>query len=164
METAKLPTAAKVFGILHCVFGGFGLVVSPINFFTIGIATQMYEQMGMGDSLINWMKISIYLAPIFALITVILGVGLLMKKPWGHQGAVIYAIFMIGFTLISSTITTIGMVQLLGTNTSSAEAAGRAIGGVIGGVFGGLAACIYPALLLFFLTRPVVKDFYARYQ
>lgn len=88
----------------------------------------------------------------------VFGVGLLLKKPWGHKGAIIFGIISIVSVVIN----------FLLVMTSFGPAAGggdpRAIGVMISGMIGGALGMVYSCLTVFFLTREKVKSFYARYQ
>jgi hypothetical protein len=159
MQTSNnVPTPAKVFGILHCVFGGWGLAVSPLNFLGLENALKLYRDLGVGELLLSWLPISIYIAPLMSLTMLVFGVGLLLKKPWGHKGAIIFGIISIVSVVIN----------FLLVMTSFGPAAGggdpRAIGVMISGMIGGALGMVYSCLTVFFLTREKVKSFYARYQ
>jgi hypothetical protein len=159
METSNnLPTAAKVFGILNCVFGGLSLAVAPVNFVGLENNLNVYRDLGMGELLLSWLSISVYISPVLALVLLVLGVGLLLKKPWGHKGAIIFAIISIVVAIINFLLVIISFGQAAGGGDP------KAIGGMIGGAIGGALGMIYPILTVFFLTREKVKSFYARYQ
>jgi hypothetical protein len=165
METVKLPTAAKVFGILNCVFGGFALVVSPLSLLQVGSMTEIYQKIGLNSFTISWLSFTIVIAPVMALALLAFGIGLLLKKPWGRVGSVFYGLGVVALNILTILILGIGVLAAFGS-IGSEDATTRAglIGGAIGGLVGGVFGSIYPGLLAFFLSRPVVKDFYARYQ
>jgi hypothetical protein len=151
MESQTVPSSVKVFGILNIVFGSFGLVTSPLGLLSLDQSIQIFQNFGASPLVIGWVRLSAWLSPLMALILLTLGIGLLMKKPWGRSGSVIYAFVSIAIGILS-------MVVIVGAFSSGLESSDpAAIGGMIGGVVGGLVGLIYPILTIIFLNKPNVK-------
>jgi hypothetical protein len=163
-STSNLPTAAKVFGILNCVFGGFSLAVSPFSFLSLGQAREIYEKIGLNDLTINWMIVTLCLAPILAAVLLACGIGLLLKKPIARKGSIWYGLVVIGLNGLTLLVLGAGVIGAMDAVSGDSAATAGLIGGVIGGIIGGFLGCIYPGLLAFFMSRPNIRDFFARYQ
>jgi hypothetical protein len=165
METSNnLPTAAKVFGIINCIFGAFSLATSPFALTSIGQAREIYEKIGLNDLVINLLFFTVFLAPVMAAVLLACGVGLLLKKPLARKGSVWYGLFVIGLNILTVIILGVGFLGAMGTVSGDGAATAGLVGGVVGGLIGGAIGCIYPGLLAFFMSRPNIRDFYARYQ
>ncbi len=143
------PVAVKVFGILNIVFGSLGLVTSPLNFANLGQAVEILGAQGFYR---QWLYLSAGIAPIMALILLILGIGLLRYAEWGRRGTVIYSWFSIALVIVSSLITITSLASQLGDSNPAV------IGAIIGGVIGTIIGLIYPIVSLIFLTRPSARD------
>ncbi|MGB3492923.1 MAG: hypothetical protein WBA57_09355 [Elainellaceae cyanobacterium] len=152
MASSK-STAVKVFGILSIVFGALTLSTSPLGIVGLGSTLQ---QLGASGFLATWITVTTFLAPIFGIISIVLGIGLLKYAEWGRKGSIYYAIFTIAFNILSAALMGLGMSAAISANAGP-EAAAVAAGIVIGAIIGGLFTMIYPVLVLIFLTRPTAK-------
>ncbi|NJO52413.1 MAG: hypothetical protein HC840_26825 [Leptolyngbyaceae cyanobacterium RM2_2_4] len=151
MEGQTVPSSVKVFGILNIVFGSFGLVTSPLGLLNLNQSIQVFENFGASPLTISWIRFSAWLSPLLSLALLILGIGLLMKKPWGRSGSIIYSYISIALGVLS-------MILVVGAFSSGLESGDpAAIGGIIGGVIGSLVGLIYPILTIVFLSKPNVK-------
>jgi hypothetical protein len=160
LEGRPIPVAVKVFGILHTVFGSFGLVTAPFGFLNMDTSLALYQSLGMGDLIIQWLRISIIISPFFSIALLALGIGLLLKKPWGRSGSIIYGYAAIALAIINAIIFAISLSQATGAATGATDAGvqqATAIGGMIGGIFGALAGSIYPILTIIFMSKANVK-------
>lgn len=151
MESQSVPGSVKIFGILNVVFGSFGLVTTPFSLTKLDESIQVFEQLGASSLAIQWIKISSWLSPLLSLTLLVLGIGLLMKKPWGRTGSVAYAFFSIALGILSMIL----ILRAFSGGASSGDP--TAIGGIIGGAIGGLVGLIYPILTIVFLNKPDVK-------
>jgi hypothetical protein len=163
-STSNLPIAAKVFGILNCIFGGFTLATSPFGLMSLGQAKEVYEQIGLGGLTANWLIFTVMLAPLVAAVLLACGVGLLLKKPLARKGSVVYGLFVIGLNALTLIVLGVSVIGALGSGSTDGATTAGLIGGVVGGFIGGTVGCIYPGLLAFFMSRPNIREFYARYQ
>jgi hypothetical protein len=151
MEGQTVPGSVKVFGILNIVFGSFGLVTSPLGLVSLDQSIEVFESFGANPMAIGWVRASAWLSPLMALALLILGIGLLMKKPWGRSGSIIYSYIAIAIGILS-------MIFIVGVFSGGLESSDpAAIGGIVGGVIGGLVGLIYPILTIIFLSKPNVK-------
>ncbi|MBD1866382.1 hypothetical protein H6F88_26940 [Oculatella sp. FACHB-28] len=151
MEGQTVPSSVKVFGILNIVFGSFGLVTSPLGLLSLDQSIEFFENFGANSATIGWFRASAWFAPLMALALLILGIGLLMKKPWARSGSIIYAYIAIAIGILNM----IFIVGIFSGGLASSDPA--AIGGIVGGVVGGLVGLIYPILTIIFLSKPNVK-------
>jgi hypothetical protein len=148
------PTSVTVFGVLNCVFGGLGLLCTPISA-VLGLAS-MYKTMGVTPAYTAWNIIAAVIGFGFSIWLITLGIGLLTMKRWARRGSVIYASAIIVWVFLGVGINIAAI--FLGWITIPEQQMAGYIGGTCGGLCGGL---IYPVLLLIFMLTPKVKDAFA---
>ncbi|HXS69755.1 MAG TPA: DUF4339 domain-containing protein [Candidatus Polarisedimenticolia bacterium] len=146
---AKPPGTIKVFGILNIVFGGLALLCSPFSFVAIAMSSK---QMGYSSFMMNWIIFSVIITIIGGAILLASGVGLLKMKEWARKLAVYYAVFACIMPIISALVTFTHPVAA-GPNPEFQKMA-QSIGAVVGIVI----AWTYNGLLIYFLTKPAVKE------
>jgi hypothetical protein len=164
----KRPTSVTVFGVLNLVFGFLGIcgVAAGALSFAIpqnpDMPNPVMEIMATNVVYSTFTKVSLGCSAIATLVLIAAGIGLLGMKPWGRMASIGYGIYAIVMGLVGLVINAVYVSMPLMQQASEMqgpEAAG-AIGGAIGGVVGGCIGLVYPALLLFFMTRPnVVQAF-----
>jgi len=147
--TKPAPASIKVFGIINIVFGSLGLLCSPLSF--VGIKASL-EIMGNTPLMHAYLVFSAVWGVIGAIILLATGIGLLRRMEWARKVAVIYAIVAAVLGVIGIVITMVAF----GGNTSTP--APQRIGGMIGAVIGGGIGLVYSCLLIYFMTRPEVKE------
>jgi hypothetical protein len=147
----QAPVAIRVFGILYIVFGGMGLLCSPMTL--LGLA-QMRTLLGNNPAAMGFFIFSGVLSIISAAVMLAAGIGLVRNREWARRLAVIYSWASIVLGLVSTVLT---VMFLAGRAGSAPELWGGLIGGVIGGLFG----LAFNGLTIYFLTRPAVKDYLA---
>jgi hypothetical protein len=101
MASRSVPTSVRVFGIVNTAFGTLGLLSALNNAVNMGKAKAAYKAMNMPDGLIQLANVQMVIAPIMSLLLLALGIGLLMKQPWSRSASVYYAMFVIGFGVLS---------------------------------------------------------------
>jgi hypothetical protein len=148
---AQAPVAIRVFGILYIVFGGMGLLCSPMTL--LGLA-QMRTLLGNNPAAMSFFAISGVLSIFSAGVMLAAGIGLVRQREWARRLAVIYSWVAIVLGLVSTVLT----VMFMAGRTGSAP---EMLGGLIGGVIGGLFGLVFNGLTIYFLTRPAVKEFLA---
>lgn len=162
------PASITVFGILNIVFGLLGLcgVVGAVAAFFLPIApgTELpAAKLMQNEAYRIFMFITIPLGFIATVALVAGGIGMLQDKGWGRTLSVWYAIYTLvsGFIgiLVNLFLVMLPTLQMLDGLPAGPEKAG-AIGGMVGGTFGGCIGLIFPALLLYFMTRPHVKAYF----
>lgn len=161
------PTSILVFGILNLVFGGLGLC-APISLMQLFVdvpgqpPNPVIERMKDDALLYNWIVVSTIIGLVLAVALIVAGIGLIREKAWGRSLSILYAwiaivVGVVG-TVVMAILLLVPMVQELSGQSTPEE-----IGGVIGGVAGGIGGCfglIYPLLLLIFMNRRVVREFF----
>lgn len=145
------PVAIRVFGILYIVFGGMGLLCSPVTL--LGLA-QMRTMFGGNPGAMAFFIASGVLSIISAAVMLAAGIGLVRNREWARRLAVIYSWASIVLGIVSTVIT----VALMSGRAGSAP---EMVGGLIGGIIGGLFGLAFNGLTIYFLTRPAVKDYLA---
>lgn len=155
LQVVEKPTSVKVFGILNIVFGGLGLICTPLGLL-VGVAA-MQKTMEATAAYKMWTLASGFIGIGFAIWLLVVGIGLVMMKRWARRGSVAYACVIIFWNIIGAGVN-IAALSLKWINLPEAGLPGF-IGGMVGGMCGGL---IYPILLLIFMqTGKVRKAFVA---
>jgi hypothetical protein len=163
IKNMQRPTSVTVFGILNIVFallGIFGVAASLLLFAAVGTNSNnpVIQIIQDNPSYAAYLKFSIVVGVVVALILLATGIGLLMLKPWARVISIIYGVYAI-FSVIGNTIANYYFVTkplLEKAQTEQGPEAARAVGGAIGGMLGGCFGLIYPILLLIFMMRPKV--------
>lgn len=150
----SVPTSVKIFGILHIVFASFSLVTSPLGIANLEQSLAIFQELGIGGITLTWLRISTYLSPVLAIALLILGIGLLKRKPWGRSGSIIYAYITIAIAILGGIMIAVGFSGATGSgDQSGAVAAGAMVGAVLSAVLG----MIYPILTIVFMSKANVK-------
>jgi hypothetical protein len=148
------PTSVTVFGVLNCVFGGLGILCTPISI--VGIMMPN-PQMEIAPPYKIFLLVSSVAGICFAGWLLSLGIGLLKFKGWARRGSVIYACIAIVWCIFGLILSVVAMSQGWMTAPEGAAKAGI-IGGMVGGICGGILGMIYPVLLLIFMLTSKVKE------
>lgn len=178
------PSAIRVFGILHLVLAGIGLLFGVLSLFTnqmnsmfINSRSPGYEAQLRYTEEVEWVSIltGVFIMMLAGLLTVA-GIKLVRSQPdgvaWSHR----YAWTSIATKLISLVITVAVLLPAMhrmigglmpppsGMPPASAAAFSNMMQTVmsVSVVAGPILSCIYPGLALFFLSRPQVKEWVAR--
>ena len=157
------PTAVTVFGILNIVFGVFAIIgmVASAAVLSMGQpgANPALETMMQSGVAGAWMKISMVLGGIAAIVEIVSGIGLLQLQEWGRKAALGFAAYSILAAIVSAFINfTFVVMPMMNQSGTSADPAMKAmaIGGAVGTVIGSCGGLVYPLFLLFFMTRPEI--------
>lgn len=160
------PTSVTVFGILNLAFalmGLCGLGASVAMFFIPvdpNIPNPAIEIMQSNAAYRSYMIGSIAMGFVSTIVLAVAGVGLLTWRKYGRTASIFYGWFAI-LSMIVGTI--VNWIFIFGPMVEQAQKANGpemagAIGGAIGGSIGSCVALIYPAILLFFMSRPNIKN------
>lgn len=184
-NSAKPPGQIKVFGILHLVFAGLGLVMQLFSVLMRGVNENLYaaqEKMGgqqamqarlsrqMGQSMesITWFQFGI--AVILSTLLILGGIGLLKSRASGLKWSITYAWTAIALRVLTVVVCLVvvlpkmnaameGMVHGMGGSGGKVEETTLAVvkgSMMVGLVLGPLFYCIYPVLVLLLLSRKKV--------
>ncbi|NJP11867.1 MAG: hypothetical protein HC866_22305 [Leptolyngbyaceae cyanobacterium RU_5_1] len=118
--------------------------------------SAVYEKLGFGSITLEWFKVSVFLAPVLAITFQVLGIGLLMKKPWARSGAVNFGYVSIVITILDGILTVAGFPGSPGSDNPNAGAMG--MGGLILGILRAILGSIYPLLTIILLNQPIVRE------
>jgi hypothetical protein len=157
------PTAVTVFGVLNLVFGGLGLLCTPISLIMLFYQAQQGNPMSRildENAAYRVYLIAAAVAGVLAaLVLIAAGIGLLQMKSWARLTSIGYAIFGIvtGVVAIIVNVVFIFGPMMTQARDGGPEAA-AAIGGLVGGMAGGCFGLVYPILLLIFMTRPKIRN------
>jgi MFS family permease len=143
------PKAVTVFGILNIVFGGLGLLCTPLGMCATSLMPHFMNPSGGAKA---WMLFSFILGVTCAILLLAIGIGLLNLRPWARKWAIGYGWFAIVWTIIGTLISAV--LTTSGAYGYSHDAAP----GVVGGLLGSLVGLVYPILLIVFMRKPHVKD------
>ena len=148
-QPVEKPAAVTVFGVINCVFGGIGVLSTPISIFRLILGSKIIE--------IVWgYKICLLISYIvgigFSAWLLVLGTGLLKFKEWARRGSVIYSIIAIVWHIARSGLYLVALS--LGWLTM---AQGQLMAFVVG-IFSLVGGLVYPVLLLIFMQTSKVKQ------
>lgn len=178
-EYAQLgsPQTVKVFGILHLVFGGLGAAGAIwalwISFFgnpiikLMGNTPQAQMQIALQEKMQGVTIVSTLIMLVVTFLILYAGMALLKNRrnavTWSNRYAVA-SIIQKMINIVLGLIYTVPLTKemMAGAGAPPGLATGFmetiAIASTIGG---GLISCVYPALALILLNRPVVKSWFA---
>ncbi|MES2437845.1 MAG: hypothetical protein V4584_02175 [Verrucomicrobiota bacterium] len=178
------PATVNVFGILHLVFAGIGLitaawamfiVIAGNPFLNLGetspeLKAQLQAQLAMQEK-VNPMSLATSILSILVAIPMIIaGVQLLRKRKNGLKWSNAYVWSSIGAKLVNLVLTITILVPAMKEMTRgildnsrtpdsfSGIMSGFMAGGAIGGV---IISCAYPLTALILLNRPATKAWFA---
>jgi len=165
------PVPVTIFGILNIGFGALGLLSLLMqngeeSFATkfsipwlnrvLGLLNDMYHD----PTYILWRDISVPLRALAGVALLAAGIGLLRMKNWARLASIVYAVYEIIFVFANLLV----MVLVLGgpvRESLRSDPALLVILGVVLLVAGLLVSLAYPALLIFFMTRPKILPAFA---
>lgn len=155
------PTSIRVFGILNMVFGSIGVLgylFSALSLFgDAGIPIINLYGWGMyhfsiGSSIASF---------VLSVIQVVLGISLVKHKPWARSCSVTYGWVAIVVVLITASVSLAvywsELQQSIDLGLTGWRTQEETISMIYAGV-SGVTGLIYPALLIFFMRRSIVRD------
>jgi hypothetical protein len=150
MASRTVPTSVRVFGIVNTAFGTLGLLSALNNVVNMGKAQEAYKVLKVPAGLMQLAQVQMVIAPIMSLVLLALGIGLLMKQPWSRSASVYYAMFVIGFGVLSLVAT----IAVVGGSMSNPIAIATIVASFVGLLFG----AVYYGLMIYFLNKPEVRE------
>lgn len=161
----KRPATVTVFGILNILYGGLSIVGTLFSLMVIYLGSGDVT-LGMVESnavYAAWTKLAVVLGAIAAVVVIAAGIGLLKMMPWARIASVGYGVYSVVIFIVGVVLGWIfvysPLLEEMGAFEDSTQK-GAMLGGLIGGVLGGFLGLIYPAALLYFMTRPgIVRAF-----
>jgi hypothetical protein len=155
-----------VFGILNIVFGVLGLcgTFSSLSMFVVEDdgTNPVIPLMRESPLYLGFMYVSIPLGLLATAALLASGIALLNNKPWGRTLSIIYGWYAIIGAIVGAIINTAVLLPPALERSSgqmTPEDAGL-IGGALAGTCGALIGLIYPILLLIFMNRQSVKNWF----
>ena len=158
------PVSVMIFGILNIGFGLLGMAEAVLS--------KLFEGFGSSAASSTVNSVVAFLATLqndpvyvvwnqitqplnFAVGAVLLaaGVGLLLLKNWARLTSISYGIYKIVFVVLNGAVLFLALHHILAKSVESGFAVGIL---VVAGLVGAILTLIYPALLIFFMTRPKV--------
>lgn len=153
---AVRPTSVTAFGILNIIFGGLGLLCTPVALLPFFLPAKMQAGAEMGPGMKAYLLVSIVIGFFANILLVSTGIGLLNLKRWARQWSCYYGWFAIVMGVVGITITILMSASNLQGATE--ERMAGEIGGLIGGMCGGIIGLIYPIFLIVYMRRPNVIE------
>jgi ABC-type sulfate transport system permease component len=149
-----------IFGILNI---GFALMklVAPLVYMAVA-SLKLPGNAGLAalrsdPVFAAWTKFSMCVGVAMGLALLAFGIGLLLLKNWARIGSMVYSVIDIIFVLVGSVVG-LSFTQHVMQQVQGAPPAFMAGFAVICSVIGVVIGLVYPALLLFFMTRANVIE------
>lgn len=181
---AHEPSAIRVFGILHLILAGLGLLTGAWSLFAnqmnsifISSKSPGYEAQLRYMEEMNWVSIltGVFMIALAGLL-IVAGIKLVRSQPDGIAWSNRYAWISIATKMISLVISVAVLLPAMrrmiggimpppsGMPPGSADAFANVMQTMmsVGIVASPIVSCAYPALALFFLNRPQVKEWAGR--
>ena len=162
------PKPVTVFGILCILFGAMGLLGILFSLSTyFGDSTPhdpVNEIIRRSSAFMTYGKISMVVGLFACGALLAIGTGLLKLKPWARPAAIGYAIYGFVSAAAGAVLTTACIYWPLLRGIRHLGSTEKIVVYVTlgGGAFGFLLSFVFPALLLYFMTRPsIVRAFAA---
>ncbi|WP_367873894.1 hypothetical protein [Luteolibacter sp. Populi] len=172
------PGAVKVFGVMHLIFAAMGLFWGLYSLFSPFLAhlfvspkDPSYELQMKLQADLKWVNLGTgVMVLVLAGLMLVAGLKLIRSDPDGVKWSILYAWISIASKIISAIVGVLVVVpatkaMMRGVFESSGMPAG--MGGQmasimdtmmsVSGVASPLISCTYPALVIYFFTRPGVK-------
>jgi len=154
------PMSVLIFGILNLCFALLNLFGPLLTKLMSNIklpANSPIAAMRADPGYAKLLNLNLAVGLVVGAALLACGIGLLLLKNWGRLGSIIYAIFAIVYVPFAS------LMQWPFTKRMMEQTPGAPPGMMTGFatialVFGILFGLAYPALLLFFMTRPNVIE------
>ncbi|MCW1926588.1 hypothetical protein OKA05_28810 [Luteolibacter arcticus] len=179
------PQVVKIFGILHLVFAGLGIILGIWGFFSMKFTTMIQGMSPNDPSMVVQRKYAEDLWPVtvmnstfllgLAALLLVAGLKLVYSKPDGVMWSNRYAWTSITTKIISLVVVLTYVLPL--SNRMMGEIVGNTRGlpagaaGMMTGMIKSMTSiatiatpvisCVYPLLALYFLSRPAVKNWVA---
>jgi hypothetical protein len=160
------------FGILSLAFGGLGLLSIPMTLASLywfealtHVRNPLLDVMDADPLVRSWMFASLALGAAAAVCLATAGAGLLAMAEWARRLAVLWAGFSLAFGVLgivmNVAVVSPALLRLATLLPTPGPAKNGAIAGAVGGSIGGIVGLVYPALLLYFITRSEVRAAFA---
>jgi hypothetical protein len=158
------PTVVTVIAILFIAFGAMGLLMAPMAILQMRDewpGSQFMQPLFHAPGLGAWMKVSMVLSPLFYILLIAAGIGLLQLRRWGLRLAIgVMALWLlttfVGAVVMVPAFSSLDLSGMFPPGSPPAQmmrtimAASAVVGVVIGvGMYG---------LVLVLLTRPHVRQ------
>jgi hypothetical protein len=154
------PMSVLIFGILNIGYGIFKMGMLALSVAMSHLSPKgnpVADAMKSDPTMAAWTKFSMVSGVTIGLALIVLGIGLILMKNWARLGSMVYSMIDIVLVVIGTMlvwpITLRAMEQMPNVPHGMVEAIAT-----VSMVFGILLGLAYPALLLFFMTRPNVIE------
>jgi hypothetical protein len=149
MASRTTPTSVTVFGILDLVSG-----ILNLRYILSYLADlQQIKNISQGlPKLAVWMPAQVAFSMLTSIALFVIGIGLLKRERWARELSVYLGVFVISFSIINALV----IVAIFGRTAIAVQP--FAIILVVSALFGVLLRSIYYGLMIYFLTRPAVKE------
>jgi hypothetical protein len=178
------PPVVKIFGVLHLVFAGLGLLGGAWSLLLVVVgnpflklfpqtgpmAKSIEAQLAMQDRVMPATLTTGILSLLVAVPMIIAGILLLKRRRNGLKWSNRYACLSLAAKCVSLVLTVVIVVPAMREMMQAAKGGVRTPGlpddimsifMVAGAVIGVIASCVYPLLSLVLLNRPRVKEWAA---
>lgn len=155
------PTSVTVLAILCLVFGGFGLLCTPISAIAVFMPEAQTPGMEAYDSapMQMYQMVSAGIGFLCSFVLIAVGIGLLNLKNWARVTAYIYGWFAIVRVILGVLITILILTTSVSGMTQGGagpEEIGFMVGIIFGGSCGSLIGLIFPICLIVYMRKPHV--------
>lgn len=157
------PASVTVFGVLNILFGAFGLFGTLFSGAAVFIAEAQGGLIKAGAQEMNpvwgmWLKASVVLGVVSAIVLITSGGGLLGMRRWGRILAICYSMYAIAACVLGMVAQYVFVMQPLLEQADNPAARQAAMFMLGTGLAGSCLSLIYPLLLWYYMSRQHVVD------
>jgi hypothetical protein len=156
------PQSVLVFGVINIAFGLLGAVGMVFSLFVLAVLPKqnnpLLNAMNSSEGYQIFQNVSMVIGGFAAIVLIVAGYGLCKMKPWSRKLSIYYALF----ALLQILVGTIANYFLLVGPMLQKSQGGPEVIMAVSTMLGGCLGLIFPACILFFLTRPKVLKAFKR--
>ena len=157
------PTSVTVMAVIGIIFGAIGVACSPFAlvpyFVQMGPPNPVIDAVKSDPVLFGWMVVAMAIHIPLSIVLLAGSIGALNLKLWARKALLFWSVAAIVMNVIGMIVNlTLMFPKLSAIQGQNPRSAAAVTGGIAGGIGGFIFGMIVPILMLYFMTRPQVKQ------